>query len=266
MPHRHCSLALAVLLLLGCLPPTRADVYRMVVQPVLPPETIRAAYQPLADYLSRQTGHRVELVTAHNFLTYWQTMRRPGSYDLILDAAHFTDWRIARQGFRPLAKFPDVVSFTLVTGEETLVFTPDELIGRPIATLGSPSLGAVRLAELFPNPAKQPRIVEVNNSTAALELLRRGEVVAAMIPSPLVRQYSFLNTVTTTEQVPHMCLSAGPTVPPALQARLRDLLVGAREDPEGQAMLRHLGIEAFEPADREQYAGYRQLLRDVWGY
>lgn len=242
-----------------------ADTYRLVVQPVLSPEAARSAYQPLADYLSRATGAQVELVTAQNFLTFWQSMRKTGSYDLILDAAHFTAYRISKLGYTPLVKLPDVVSFTLVTAEDTLVFTPDELVSKRVATPASPSLGALRLSRLFPNPIRQPIVVEVDDSEAAVARVLSGDVVAAMIPTPIVANYP-LNTVLTTEQVPHMCLSAAPTVPETVRARIREALLAAGGTPAGREMLRKSGLPGFEPAERSQYAGYETLLEGTWGY
>lgn len=242
-----------------------ADTYRLVVQPVLAPEASRAAYQPLVDYLSRSTGTRIELVTAQNFLTFWQSMRKSGSYDLILDAAHFTAYRMAKLGYVPLVKLPDVVSFSLVTAEGTLVFSPDELVSKRVATLASPSLGALRLSRMFPNPIRQPIIVEVDNSDDAVKRLLSGDVAAAMIPTPLVANFP-LNTVVTTEQVPHMCLSAAPTVPEAVRARIREALLAAGNAEAGRQMLRQSGLPGFVPAEPAQYRGYETLLEGTWGY
>ncbi len=260
------ALSLLALFLLGIAPEARSAEYTLVIQPILPAKTTKGAYQPLADYLSQQTGETITLVTAFNFFTYWETMKRGGEYDLILDAAHLTDFRIRRMDYRPLVKLPDVVSFSLVTAAETLVFSSDELVGKKIATLGSPSMGAVRLAELFPNPMRQPIIVEVNNSESAVDKLLQGEVSAAIIPSPIVGSYPELNTVTTTEQVPHMALSASPTVPRTVQERIRDALLKASTSPTGRKMLDEVKLAGFVKAEAATYDGFSQLLDGVWGY
>lgn len=254
------------LLTLLASPLARPAEYTLVVQPVLPKDDLIRAYTPLAQYLSRQTGEQIRLVTAPNFVSYWERCKQPGTYDLVLDAAHLTAFRMERMGYEPLAKLPDVVSFSLVTGPDTLIFDADELVGKKLATLGSPSLGAVSLGQLFPNPMRQPVLVEVDDSTVAVQKVLSGEVVAAMIPTPLVQANPGLNTVTTTEQVPHMALSAGPDVPPAVKARIRQALVEAGGSPDGQAMLRQVNLPGFEPASPQQYQGYSELLEGVWGY
>ncbi|MBD3620452.1 MAG: PhnD/SsuA/transferrin family substrate-binding protein [Chromatiales bacterium] len=254
------------LLALLASPLARPAEYTLVVQPILPKDDIIRAYTPLAQYLSRQTGEQIRLVTAPNFLGYWERSKQAGEYDLVLDAAHLTAFRMERMDYEPLAKLPDVVSFSLVTGPDTLVFDPDELVGRKLASQGSPSLGAVRLSQLFPNPMRQPIIVEVDDSTVAVQKVFSGEVAAAMIPTPLVQANPGLNTVTTTEQVPHMALSAGPDVPPEVKARIRQALIEAGGSPAGQAMLRQVNLPGFEPASPQQYRGYSELLEGVWGY
>lgn len=243
-----------------------AEPYSFVVQPVIPPAAQRSAYEPLARYLSEETGYEIELVTTQNFVTYWESMRRPGRYDLILDAAHFTAYRIDRMGYTPLAKLPDVVSFSLVTHEDTLIFSPDELVGKRVATLPSPSLGALRLTALFPNPVKQPLIVSTDGSRAAVERLLAGAVVAAVIPTPIARDYDNINTVLTTEQVPHMALSASPEVPTEAQEALRLALIGMNRNPRGQEVLEAARLPGFEAAPASIYRGYDQLLSGVWGY
>jgi ABC-type phosphate/phosphonate transport system substrate-binding protein len=243
-----------------------AAEYHLVVQPIQSPEQTRASYQPLADYLSKATGQQIKLVTARNFVAYWETMKKGDEYDLILDAAHFTDYRIQRMKFKPLAKLKDVVSFALVTHEDNPVLEPMELIGKPIAVLPSPSMGAVRLAQLFPNPLRQPIIVKASDAQDAVDKIKQGKAVGAVIPSPMVGLFPFLYTVQTTKQVPHMALSASPRVPDQVQKDVRDAVLNANKTADGQAMLKALNFEAFEPATAKMYKGYAQLLQGVFGY
>ena len=127
----------------------QAATYTFVVQPILPPAQTKKAFLPLTKYLSKQTGHEIKLVTSINFLSYWETMRKGNKYDIILDAAHLTDYRVQRMGYKVLAKRADVVSYTLVTGENADILDAEELIGKSVATIGSPSLDA-RYAQAGP--------------------------------------------------------------------------------------------------------------------
>ncbi len=169
-------------------------------------------------------------------------------------------------GYKPLAKVASVVSLSLVTDEDHPVFEARELIGKPVALLSSPSMDAVRLAQLFPNPLRQPVVVRVNDSREAAEKVREGKAAGALIPTPMVNAFPFLYTVTITAQVSHVALSAAPAVPEDLQQKLRQALLNADKSPEGRALLDALNFESFEPADAKTYAGYGKLLRGVYGY
>ena len=121
----------------------------------LPQTQTRDTYQPLANYLSARIDRPVELVTTLNFLTHWQLFKRE-NYEMVLDGPHFTDYRVQKMGYRPLVKFPSLVSYSLVTSEDVLVLEPDDLIGRKIAVPPSPGLGALWLNTIFTKPLQQP--------------------------------------------------------------------------------------------------------------
>lgn len=261
---QKCCLSGLLLCILA--PQVQAGEYNFVVQPILPPEQTKKAFLPLTEYLSKQTGHKINLITSINFLSYWETMKKNRKYDLILDAAHLTDYRVNRMGYTVLAKRPDVVSYTLVTGEDADVLEPEELIGKSIASIGSPSLGMLRVEEMFPNPLRQPVIVEVNNSIDSIKKVLDGKAVGAMVPSPLVGAYPDLITITVTAQVPHTAISASSNVPLDVQKAIRKALVDADKTEAGRKMLDAIKFPAFEPASASQYSGYSALLEGVWGY
>lgn len=257
---------LSGLLLCIMAPQAHAGEYNFVVQPILPPAQTKKAFLPLTKYLSKQTGHKINLITSINFLSYWETMKKNRKYDLILDAAHLTDYRVNRMGYTVLAKRPDVVSYTLVTGEDADILDPEELIGKSIASIGSPSLGMLRVEEMFPNPLRQPVIVEVNNSIDSIKKVLDGKAVGAMVPSPLVGAYPDLITITVTEQVPHTAISASANVPQDVQKAIRKALVEADKTEAGKKMLAAINFPSFESTTASQYSGYSALLEGVWGY
>ncbi|GMR07289.1 MAG: hypothetical protein BMS9Abin26_0291 [Gammaproteobacteria bacterium] len=263
---RYVLMAVLSIAMLFAYGNSRAAEYNLVVQPIQPPDKTRKAFEPLAEYLSAKTGQTIKLVTAVNFLTYWETMKKNNKYDIILDAAHFTDYRREKMGYVVLAKILDVVSYSLITGEDEAILDADELIGKRVATMGSPSLGAVRLEEMFPNPLRQPVIVEVDNSLDSFDRITNNQALAAIVPTPMVRGRIDVNTVTTTEQVPHMALSVSPKVDASTRKKIRDAMVNASKTPEGKKLLEVLRFPGFEKANNKIYEGYASLLEGVWGY
>lgn len=262
----HTRICFALLAGLLFSSPVMSAEFQLAIQPILPKAEIEKAYQPLASYLSKITGHKITVKANYNFLGYWESMRRGQGYDLIIDAAHFTDYRDLKMKYTVLAKLQDTVTYSLVTSEDVLLFEPEELVGKKVATIPSPSLGGVRLAELFPNPLRQPRIIGTSNSREALEKLKRGEVAAALVPTPLVRGDNALNVVMTTEPVPHMALSASSSVDRETQQTIRKALTQAHKTKDGKAVLKAINLPGFDPANNATYRGYASLLEGVWGY
>ena len=256
-----CALSVA-----GTHPAAAADEpIRLAIQPIQTADATAGFYAPLGEYLHSSTGLDIELVTATNFLAYWTEMKR-GSYDLVLDAAHLTDYRIRQMGYIPLAKMPGEVSYTLITHPDTFVFEPLELTGKPIATLASPSLGMLRMLEMFPNPLRQPRIVEAANSEDIVAMIENGRAVAGIIPTPLLNLYPQFNVVVTTEPAPHVTFSASPELRDAERAAIQRALLSAADSADGRAMLDAIDFQPLERPSADLYAGYAELLRDMWGY
>lgn len=243
-----------------------AEKYSIAIQPILPAKQIQLNYQPLATYLSDVTGHEFTITSYRNFLTYWIKMKRGKDMDFVLDAAHFTDFRIKRKGYKAVVKLPDTVSFTVVTNEENFVFDMEELISKRIATMPSPGLGAVRLNSMFPNPMRLPIFIQANNSVDAINKVLDGSVDAAIIPSPLVGNYDSLNSVISTAPVPHMALSASSSVPTTVVKAVKKALLGAPDTVAGRKMLADMNLDVFHNADEKTYDGYAELLEGVFGY
>lgn len=245
---------------------TIAEKYTLSVQPILPRKQIEQSYRPLADYLSEKTGHEFVITSYRDFLTYWVRMKRSKNLHFILDAAHFTDFRIQRKDYQVLVKIPDTVSFTVVTNEDNFVFDMEELVSKKIASMPSPGLGALRINEMFPNPLHLPVCIQVSDSVAAVNRVLDGSVDAAIIPSPLVGNYDSLNSVISTEPVPHMALSASPVVPKEVAQAVKKALLDAAKTPDGKKMLADINLSGFENTNSETYAGYADLLEGVFGY
>ncbi|MFW2439004.1 MAG: phosphate/phosphite/phosphonate ABC transporter substrate-binding protein [Arenicellales bacterium] len=258
----------AIALLLTMLPATANSqtALRLVIQPIQSEEKTREIFQPLADYMQSLTGQEVEIITYPNFISYWTETKKTNSYDIAFDAAHFLDYRNKNIDFTVLAKQPGSVSISLIVSEDALVFEPEELIGKKIATLGPPSIAASRINEIFNNPLRQPTIIEANDSSHIMELLMSGEVDAAMLPTPLVSARMSgdggIAVVLTTEPVPSMGISVSPVVSSELRETLAKGLIEADKTDEGKKMLSATKLNPFEKTNNQEYFGFDVLLQD----
>ncbi len=241
-----------------------------VIQPILSEEQTKRAFQPLADYLSKASGKRVVIRTLPNFLAYWEVVRQDSGYHLVLDAAHFTDYRAQKLGFKVLAKLPDTVSYSLIVNSGALVIDPTELVGKTVATTGAPSIGAARLNAMYPNPVRQPIIVDSGTAEEGVEMVVKNKVQAAIVPTPLVSQRMAqgggISVVTTTEPIPHIAFSASPKLDAGTREKIRNALVNASKTEDGRKMLKDVNFERFDPATEQIYAGQGNILKEYWGY
>ncbi len=236
------------------------DSLTLAIQPVYGLEKTHKSFDPLASYLSRITGKHIRIKTYPNFITYWNETRDGKGYDLILDAAHFTGYRARELNFDILAKVQGTVSYSVIIPDSSLILEMDELVGKKIATLGPPSMGAAKVSLLFDNPLRQPFIYETENSEEALDLLFSDEVDAAIIPTPLVGTLKNVTVVTTTDPTQHIALSASPALEKDLRESIRDALIHANSTQDGRNMLRSIGFSGFEQPNTERYVMTAELL------
>lgn len=251
----------ACLMLMMCLGAANAAEYKLAIQPLLPRADIETQYKVLADYLSAETGDTITIQSFSSFKSYFANMKRKKGFDLVFDAAHFTNYRTDNMNYSVLAKLPDTVSFSLVTGPDLMVFDADELIPYKIATMVSPAIGGLRLKELYPDVDNSPTIVRAKDSVDAIQQIHDGRADAAMIPTPMVGLYDDLNTVLTTDPLPHMALSVSPKVPQAVADKIKRAMINAVNTEKGKEMLAGLKFSSFVTASDEDYAGFGNILQ-----
>lgn len=246
--------------------PARAEQLELVVFTGGSRNETRAAYAPLAEHLARDSGHRITLVVPDNVLAHWTRMHDTQPPRLILDDGHFTDYRVKHLGYKVLAKTSGLVAFSVVTGPETVLIEPDELLGQRIACPPPPGLAALSLKALFADAVRAPLLVEADSYRHGVRRMIEGDATAAVIRSSMVHDYPELNVVIATEAVPGAALSAAPGVPAEVRAALRRAALDTVRLDSGRRALARAGIAAFEPASEALYDGYARLLRGTWGY
>lgn len=260
-------LAMLLAILLGTtMPGANAGQFNLVVRSEAHGVESLAAFEPLAEYLSEASGHQLTLHAPDSALEHWQAMVERDDYDLVLDEAHFTDYRVRNLDYRVLVRVSGVSGFSVVTGPATVFVEPDELYGEPVASPAPPSLAALRLTELFPDAIRAPVLVEVGSYAEGVRRVINGDVTAAVIPSSMVREHPQLNVVMSTQEGAGMALSASPKVPAEAREVIRRAFLAARDIDAGRRALGSARVDGFEPASAALYEGHARLLRGTWGY
>lgn len=239
-----------------------------------PPRESRAkgeeVYQPIADYLSKVTGQKVNYRYPDNWLVYQRDMQR-GDYDIVFDGPAFIGWRQDRQGHVPLVKLPGKLSFVLVVKkEQQKLQTLKDLAGRSICAFPPPNLATLTVLYEFDNPSRQPLIVETQSFPGAYEGVMNGKCVAGILQTKIYEKLAAerdgTRVIFSSRGMPNQAFTAGPRLAPELKAKIAAALLS----PEGKVVTRKLlaefKLQDFEPATKEEYAGLGKLLRDVWGF
>lgn len=263
---RYLSAFAALLLCSVMSVSAQATALKFAIPPFLPKAELEKSFGPLVQKLSDMTGTPIELEVFPNYLAFWQETRTGSPFDIALDAAPTTDFRVERQHWHVIAKLSGTVTQSLVTGPNDAVLDPSELINKKIAVQPSPSVSALTLYQLFPNPVQQPQLVFVDSNRAAADAVKAGTVAAALIPTPIAAGYPSFNVVTTTAPLPFLAVSVSPNVSPDVAKSLQSALIRLGETPEGEALLKESQLRAFTAATDSDYAGQEKLLEGTFGY
>ena len=224
----------------------------------------RALYNPIAKYLTHVTDHQVIYRDPGNWLTYSQDMTE-GKYDLVFDGPHFTSWRDRYLGDTPLVRVPKRLTFVVMTWHAKKFTRIVQLAGQPVCVLPSPYLGTLALLSQFPDVTRQPYLVTIHSFSAAYHGLMTGHCEAAVTLINNVQRYEtghhIIHILYRTPAYPNQALSAGPRIPPAIQARIQTALLS----PTGERVTRPLWhfFGQFIPANRQEYVGLAHLLNNA---
>lgn len=248
-----------------------SDTLVFSTAPTQSPEETRQLYQPLVDYLASQTGRKIILKPAKNFLEYSHAMQN-GVYDIVFDGPHFVGWRVARHQHQVVAKLPGTIRYSIVSRDDARITDYKDLAGKKVCAFSSPNLLSLAFMDLFPRAASQPILIKVNSFKQAMTCVHGGYGVAALVSEKYWEVQSYQQKkglqliYTTSKALPHRAFSVSRRV----DARTRRLIVNALTSEgaieSGDAILQRFRSKKFTTADSSEYRGLEALLKPVWGY
>lgn len=264
MKLKHCLLAAAMAWLAT---PAQAAEYTLAVEPNYPPAQAELVYEPLLQYLSASTGQTFKLKTASNYHVYWRDLRAGMKVDFAFEEAHFAGYRMGRLGFSPLVRTAEPTRYSLLADAAVAEKGTAGLIGRPVVSMPSPSMGYLLLLELYRNPIAAPEIKSVASGWRdGVEMIFSQETDAAMVPNYIAQLYPNLVVVSESREFTGRTLSAAGTVPSDVREAVEAAMLKLHEDPGSYEVLVELGASQFVDAPASDYTDTERLLSGVFGY
>lgn len=233
----------------------------------------REVYEPIARYLSRATGKKIVYRHPDNWLNYQNQMQK-GQYDLVFDGPHFIGWRMSKVKHQPLAKLPGQLSFVVIARKDNnSILSINDLAGRTVCGLAPPNLATLTMYNQFPNPLRQPQVIEVKGFPVAFKGVISKRCDAAVMRDKMffklnAKSKAKPKVIWSSSGISNQGFSAGSRFSTADKQQITDALLA----PEARKPLDKF-FNRFSkknkkmiPAAAGEYAGLGSLLRDVWGF
>jgi phosphonate transport system substrate-binding protein len=264
---------LSVLLVVSCrspiIPETRQSV-RIAVLPAYSLEIMTKKYAPFVDYLSRETGLKVEYVSSLTYSHYLGVVEDSRVDFGLQNALIFQILRKTRGAYPVVqALGPKGIPMErgiIVTQVNSGIQTIDQLKGKRILTTSERALAgylaqANRLREAGIDPQRDIRIIlGGRQDEILLKVLLAEKADAAFIREDVLEtvrgrvDLTRIRIIGYTEYVPTWCLAAFRETDSTVTGKVRRALLNlTTENPEHLRILEGIGASGFIPAEPERY-------------
>lgn len=253
---------------------------RVSVAAVISPRGTVDSYQPLLNYMSRRLGRPVELVQRR---TYSETneLLRQGDVDLafVCTSAYASGHDTFGMQLLVVPRVDGATTYhsVLLVPAGSVAQSMADLRGQVFAfTDPSSNTGRIYPTYLVRELGATPETFFAKtfftyNHDDAIRAVATGLADGAAVDS-LVLDYALERDPALARQVRVIHRSppfgippvvVGPHAQPQVRMLIEEILVGMDRDPEGQIILRHLGVDAFVHQDDSAYDSVRELMRQV---
>ncbi len=258
---------IALVALLSLSLPLMAEPLNLAPHPVHYPDRQKQVFQPLASYLQQAIAEPVRLLEFSNFHQYWADLRKREDLDLILVEPHLAAYMIEKRDYIPLAVANESTRYVLLVSQPQFRKAED-LIGRKVSALPSPSMGNVLLDEWFPNPLQRPLIdATARDWQDTIDAVFAEDTAAAMVPGFLADQYPNLQLVKKSSDYPGLTLLASEEVSEVKQKAIQDAMLAlSADDPKQLEILQELNVTGFKIPDEDDYEDLEELLKNTFGF
>jgi len=278
--QRLIGVLLVAIFLTSCHLPGSPEARRVVRFAVLPAyslEIMAKRYSPFMDYLSRETGFRMEYVSSLSYSHYLGVVEHSRVDFGLQNPLVFQILRKTR-GAYPVAQVVGpggslVERGIIVTRADSGIQEIGQLTGKRIMTTSKTALvgylaQAKRLMEEGVLPGRDAWIIRGGKQDELLmKLLLEHKVDAAFVREAALKTVKAsadleqIRVIGTTDFYPNWCLAAFPETDPTVVAKVQEAVLKLTpENPEHTSILELMGAGKFVLVDSEQYQKVLDLV------
>lgn len=247
------------------------------IAPFLPVKTLVQNYAPLRDYLQSRLHEPVTIVSAPDYLSYYQRIQKH-EYPIIIAPANSAYLAWAESAYVPLLQPLVYTRPVVVILKDQKLNKISDLHGKTIAmpdALAVVSMqGLQMLREAGLEPGRGVTVKNMQNHSVAVNHVITGEVAAAIVSDRAILQMPAsirenIKTAYTWEKgaAPGIVYLGSPDMPrERLEQISKAIFEFARDTPEGSKLMNDMGYGGLIPAGPETLrplAPYGALLKEA---
>lgn len=244
-----------------------AEKYTLVIEPTFPAEQGKQVYLPLQQWLSKKTGHEIEIIIDKNYYFYWRSANGSRLPDFTFDAPHIAAYRYKKKNYTPIAVTIEDLSYHLISLDEPTKeqSVKEFMVRKRIVMLPSPSLASVYFdqwfTDLFAAPAKDVMALSWQET---VEIVFDGGAAAAIVPNWMFNLYPNFVSLIESKKTPGTTFMASPNVPKKVVESMQKALISLVEDEAAYDVLVELNTEGFKKPNPTRYEGLIKLLPGIF--
>jgi phosphonate transport system substrate-binding protein len=241
-------------------------------------ETVRM-FNPLAGYLSKKLGRKVQLETSKDFPSFWQ-----GVADQHYDLVHYNQLHYIKSheefGYEVIVMNEEdgasTIAGEIVARKDRGIHELRDLKGKKIMFGGDktalmayiiPTLllrkAGLRDQDYDEEFAKNPPNALLAAYFQQADAAGVGDVVMSLPDIRRQADTSKLMVLGKSEPVPHLPWATNKNMAPALREKIRSILVDLRNSAEGQKILKAANLTGLVSADDKDYDPIKNIMHQM---
>lgn len=234
-------------------------------------------FTPLAEYLSKSLGRQVKLVTAKDFPTFWQGVKRK-RYDIVhYNQYHYiqsaSDYEVIASN---MEQGRDTISGALYVRSDSGITEISQLRGRNIIFGGGTDAmmsyivprfllqqGGLNSSDYQTSFANNPPNAVLAVYFKQADASGAGDVVMNLPTVTKIANTEQLRYLAVSDPIRHLPWVVRRDLPGELRDKIKQLMVGLRDIDEGDAILKAAHVDAFSSSTDSDYDSAREIIREV---